>query len=524
MKIIKTANFTNKEKEDFFKKRTKKHIKRVQNAARKLVKKYPEYKDLLDQVKDHDKSKFEEPERTPYIELTWLKKIDQDEYIEFRSYPQFWDYGTYTTLMNNIDCLNSEMAIPNSLSDSNTFYGHFNGNNYSITNSLLTVGLPNVNTSRLGGFGGILSGHITNLNFQNIVTSTENFRSTINQIGGFVGFVYGYYQKVNTYGIDSICENCNFIIDYNDFTCGYVTLTGGVFGEIERYSDVKNINVDVSMDIDTNNSNSKVIGIFAGELNMAFLKEYDNIQVTGELFLTASSDIEKIGGFIGSQTGNNTTTAITNSSADVNITINSNGRVSSISLFAGASGHARKRCYANGSLTINASSNVFYIGLFNGNHSWSYDVANCYVTGTIDITSGGTIHTIGGFEGYNVFSTDRTNCYCASNIILDGTITTEKIGAFTGFVKPGNTPNFFNCFYDSDLNYDPSSYDPSTDEPLELYPDLYATGKTTEEMQTESTFTDAGWDFVGESINGTDDIWIMETGGYPILTFEAEIS
>jgi len=34
-----------------------------------------------------------------------------------------------------------------------------------------------------------------------------------------------------------------------------------------------------------------------------------------------------------------------------------------------------------------------------------------------------------------------------------------------------------------------------------------ANGKTTAEMQMESTFTDAGWDFIGESVNGTEDIW-----------------
>jgi hypothetical protein len=41
-------------------------------------------------------------------------------------------------------------------------------------------------------------------------------------------------------------------------------------------------------------------------------------------------------------------------------------------------------------------------------------------------------------------------------------------------------------------------------------------GKTTPEMQMESTFTDAGWDFVGEIINGPNDIWdICEGTNYP---------
>lgn len=79
MKVIKTSNYmkiseTRKEKKDFFEKRTNEHIKRVQDAAKKIVDEYSEYKKLLEQVKNHDASKFEEPELTPYIELTWGKR------------------------------------------------------------------------------------------------------------------------------------------------------------------------------------------------------------------------------------------------------------------------------------------------------------------------------------------------------------------------------------------------------------------------------------------------------------------
>jgi hypothetical protein len=48
-------------------------------------------------------------------------------------------------------------------------------------------------------------------------------------------------------------------------------------------------------------------------------------------------------------------------------------------------------------------------------------------------------------------------------------------------------------------------------------------GKTTAEMQTASTFLEAGWDFVGETENGTDDIWwILEGKDYPRLWWEKE--
>jgi len=46
-------------------------------------------------------------------------------------------------------------------------------------------------------------------------------------------------------------------------------------------------------------------------------------------------------------------------------------------------------------------------------------------------------------------------------------------------------------------------------------------GKTTYEMQTASTFLEAGWDFVGETENGIEDIWWIDEGqGYPRLWWE----
>lgn len=48
---------------------------------------------------------------------------------------------------------------------------------------------------------------------------------------------------------------------------------------------------------------------------------------------------------------------------------------------------------------------------------------------------------------------------------------------------------------------------------------LEGTCLTTSQMQDENTFLDAGWDFVGETANGTEDIWVMpQGGGYPVLS------
>lgn len=67
------------EKEQFFVDRTNKHIQLVQDAAAKIVEAYPEFDKLLKQVETHDQSKLEEPERIPYIEITWRHKLENEK-------------------------------------------------------------------------------------------------------------------------------------------------------------------------------------------------------------------------------------------------------------------------------------------------------------------------------------------------------------------------------------------------------------------------------------------------------------
>jgi hypothetical protein len=63
---------------DHFNKRTALHIRLVQEAAQRLVHRFPEYAALTTQAKVHDKSKFEEPELSPYIILSWRKKCEAE--------------------------------------------------------------------------------------------------------------------------------------------------------------------------------------------------------------------------------------------------------------------------------------------------------------------------------------------------------------------------------------------------------------------------------------------------------------
>ena len=46
-------------------------------------------------------------------------------------------------------------------------------------------------------------------------------------------------------------------------------------------------------------------------------------------------------------------------------------------------------------------------------------------------------------------------------------------------------------------------------------------GETTTNMKMADTFINEGWDFVGETANGTEDIWkICEGTNYPSLTWQ----
>ncbi|MBP7053999.1 MAG: hypothetical protein KBE65_23560 [Phycisphaerae bacterium] len=131
------------------------------------------------------------------------------------------------------------------------------------------------------------------------------------------------------------------------------------------------------------------------------------------------------------------------------------------------------------------------IGGLIGSNEWNGVVDNCYATA--DVT-GGTM--VGGLAGINWGKI--TACYSTGAVAGSPTI-----GGLVGH----NRREVTGCFWDLVR----SRQDQQTD----------GVGKTTAEMQTTSTFLDAGWDFMGESANGTEDLWwILEGKDYPRLWWE----
>jgi hypothetical protein len=80
---LKEDNEITDEMIDWFNKRTTSHIDLVKKYAKKIEEYNPKrFKGLIKQTEDHDKLKFEEPERTPYIKLSWKHK--QDNYKSYK--------------------------------------------------------------------------------------------------------------------------------------------------------------------------------------------------------------------------------------------------------------------------------------------------------------------------------------------------------------------------------------------------------------------------------------------------------
>lgn len=151
------------------------------------------------------------------------------------------------------------------------------------------------------------------------------------------------------------------------------------------------------------------------------------------------------------------------------------------------------RCCASGSV-----SGDDYVGGLVG--SSDGNISNCYAASSVTARE----DAVGGLVGYNYQTI--LNCYANGSVSADG-----NVGGLVGYDQGGY---YTKCFWDSDVNPDVNGIGNTTD------PNVI--GKSTAEMQTESTYTNAGWDFVGEVCNGREDIWRMcwDGGWYARLAWQ----
>jgi hypothetical protein len=156
------------------------------------------------------------------------------------------------------------------------------------------------------------------------------------------------------------------------------------------------------------------------------------------------------------------------------------------------------RCYSTGAV----SGTGLYVGGLVGSNGYGGTVTHCYSTGAV---IGGS--DVGGLVGSNIGGV--TGCYSTGAVSSTGLSIGGLVG--TNWSRGDKLPYphgwVTNCFWDSQTSGQINSDG--------------GIGLTTGEMQMAGTFLVAGWDFVGETANGTEDLWwILEGQDYPRLWWE----
>jgi hypothetical protein len=265
------------------------------------------------------------------------------------------------------------------------------------------------------------------------------------------------------------------VFDGNDHTISHLTITSGacvgLFGCLDSGAEVKNLAV-VDVNITTRVD-------FVGSLVGCNFGRVAKCHGTGTL-----SGRYHVGGLVGlSYSG--TLTACSSISA-----------VSGVDRVGGLVGHngtqyrydrprgSVSQCYSAGRVT----GTRWGAGGLAGSSDAA--VTQCYSTSEV---SGGIV--VGGLVGCNYMTV--TQCYSAGSVTGN-----DMVGGLTGLLGTAEA-----SFWDTRTSGQTTS--------------AGGTGKTTAQMQTARTFLDAAWDFVGETDNGTEDIWWIDEGmGYPHLWWE----
>jgi hypothetical protein len=193
---------------------------------------------------------------------------------------------------------------------------------------------------------------------------------------------------------------------------------------------------------------------------------------------------ETIGGLVGNNYG-----TIKNSYSTC--TVDANGSLNYAGGLVGINDGTLENSYSTGSV----NGNQYVGGLAGGS---SDKILNCYSKGNVNGDS-----IVGGLVGYNYKAT-ITNSY--STGIVTGN---KKTGGLVGLVEP--TTNTTNSYWDTETSGIATSAE--------------GAGRTTAEMQNDTTYTNNTWDFVCEDANGTENIWARLDGmndGYPIIAWQYE--
>jgi hypothetical protein len=247
----------------------------------------------------------------------------------------------------------------------------------------------------------------------------------------------------------------------------------------------------------SSSSSSSFTGGLVGYLSSGTIS---NSYSTGFVFSSSSSQGLSTGGLVGYLYSG----IISNSY--------STGSVSSSSLSSSYTGGLVGYLYSG---TISNSYSTGFISSFSSSISIFYPpyagglvgalnsgtILNSYSTGSVSSTAPSISAYAGGLVG-DLGAGTISNCYSTGFV---SSSLPSHIGGLVGY-NPSSIVTA--SFWDTETSGQETS--------------AGGTGLPTADMQNENTFLNAGWDFVGETVNGLNDIWGMyaDGAGYPRLSWE----
>jgi hypothetical protein len=260
--------------------------------------------------------------------------------------------------------------------------------------------------------------------------------------------------------------------------CG--ALAGGNEGQIANCSATGTVIGDDTL--------GGLVGTNAGTITQS----YSTCTVTG------TRNSWNIGGLVGFNTGGIMNCYATGNVISEDISYNLGGLI-------GSSKGTIECSFAAGNVYAGMESHT--LGGLLGENKGS--VTNCYSTG--NVTAGEKSFPLAGLVGSNRGSI--RNCYSCGRVgasLATGGLVGIIFGGSTvspAIISPPVVSSIQGCFWDTDT----SGQQHSTG----------GFGMKTTAMRTVGTFMNAGWDFVDETVNGTEDIWwIREGQDYPRLSWE----
>jgi len=337
------------------------------------------------------------------------------------------------------------------------YVGGFTGRNHGQISGCISEGDVTGQADYVGGFAGENTESITNCFSRGKVGGRG-------RVGGFAGLnwhaeIIDCYAGGNVVGSDIMAGG---LIGYHLESDVYDSFTTGSVTGTDRVGGLIG-------QIRNNHGNTNVFGCHAvgnveGDSDIGGLVGLASMGYEGNIYISKCSSL-----------------------GQVNASTNAGG------LVGRASGRYEvviSECYSKGDVYITSDRGGGLIG------DSAAMVINCYSHG--NVTGSGTSNYIGGLMGYHDIG-PTSNCYATGN-----TIGNSYIGGIAGYSY--HSYSLPKCFWDIEVGGPDNGM---------------GTPKTTLEMRTKSTFTVAGWDFVGETANGTDDIWkISEGADYPRLAWE----